>query len=147
MPTPNPMMVPKKRKRIKLDVNKEGLTDKQARFIQEYVTNGYNGTKAAIAAGYSKRSAQEIATENLRKPLIAQEKDRLMSKIADEAGCTKEFVMKRLKDGASLDLEGKAGQIAMKALELIGKHHGLFTEKTEMTIKSHEDWLDDIKDE
>lgn len=146
MPRPNPLEIPGKRKKIRIDVKKEGLTGKQQAFIREYVSNGNNGTQAAIAAGYSKNCARQIAAENLAKPYIAQEKDRLMSKIADEAGCTKEFVMKRLKDCASLS-EDEKGQTVLKALELIGKHHGLFTEKTELTVKSHEDWLDDIKDE
>lgn len=150
MPTPNPMMVPKKRGKVKLLVRDvvDGikLTQKQKLFIQEYIANGSNGTKAAIAAGYSEKTACVMANENLRKPYIAQEKDRLMSKLADEVGCTKEFVLKRLKEGASLCFEDN-GSVALKALELIGKHHGLFTEKTEVTVKGHEDWLEDIKDE
>lgn len=146
MPTPNPMMVPPKRRKVRIDVRKKGLTVKQQVFIREYLTNGYNGTKAAISAGYSKRSAKEIATENFTKPAIVREKDRLMSKIADEAGCTKEFVFKRLMDCSRLS-EDEKGSTVLKALELIGKHHGLFTEKTELTVKSHEDWLEDIKNE
>ena len=146
MPRPNPMLVPEKRKKPRIVVRKEGLTGKQQAFIREYLTNGYNGTKAAIAAGYSKRSAKEIAVENLTKPLIVKEKDRLMSKIADECGCTKELVFNKLKEATTLDMDSK-GSIVLKALELIGKHHGLFTDKAEISVKSHEDWLDDMKDE
>jgi|ERR1043166_7377595 phage terminase small subunit len=147
MPRPNPLLTPDfERKKPRLVVSKNGLTPKQARFVSEYVANGNNGTQAAIAAGYSKNTAFVIASENLRKPKIVQEKDRLMSKLADEVGLTASYVMKRLKDCTNLD-ESEKGQTVLKALELAGKHHGLFTEKTELTVKTHEDWLDDIKDE
>lgn len=45
------------------------LTDKQRRFCEEYVID-WNGTRAAIAAGYSERTAKQIASENLRKNYI-----------------------------------------------------------------------------
>jgi phage terminase small subunit len=45
------------------------LTAKQARFVEAYVTC-LNGTQAAIAAGYSEKTARAIASENLGKPSI-----------------------------------------------------------------------------
>lgn len=58
---------------------KKRLTEKQIRFIAEYLVD-YNGTQAAIRAGYSKKTAYSIAWENLRKPEIAGEiKKRLES--------------------------------------------------------------------
>lgn len=147
MPRPNPMLIPdEKIKKPRLVVNKKGLTPKQALFIKAYVSNGHNGTKAAIAAGYSKSTAKEMAYENLTKPHIAQEKDRLMSKLADSIGLSAEFTLKKLKDCMSLDPE-ENGNTVLKAIELSGKHHSLFTEKSEVTVKSHEDWLENIKDE
>lgn len=47
-----------------------GLTEKETLFIREYCQNGFNGTQAAIKAGYSKKTASEIAYENLIKPHI-----------------------------------------------------------------------------
>lgn len=49
---------------------KNGLTNKQQRFIDEYF-KCWNATEAAIRAGYSKRSARQIGSENLSKPSIA----------------------------------------------------------------------------
>jgi phage terminase small subunit len=46
------------------------LTAKQRLFVQNYLLSG-NGTQAAIAAGYSARTARSIASENLKKPAIA----------------------------------------------------------------------------
>jgi len=148
MPRPNPLLVPEEKdKKPRLVVNKKGLTTKQALFIKAYVTNGHSGVQAAITAGYSKKSAYEIASENLRKPQIVQEKDRLMSILADSVGLSAEFILKRLKDCTLLDPE-ENGTTVMKAIELAGKHHSLFTEKSEVTVKNtHEDWLENIKDE
>lgn len=45
------------------------LRPKQAAFVREYLKD-FNGTQAAIRAGYSAKTAREIATENLSKPAI-----------------------------------------------------------------------------
>jgi phage terminase small subunit len=47
------------------------LTDKQKRFCEEYLVD-FNGTQAAIRAGYSKDTAYSIGSENLRKPELRQ---------------------------------------------------------------------------
>lgn len=48
------------------------LTEKQKQFADEYIRNGGNGTKAALKAGYSKKSARTIAKENITKPHILE---------------------------------------------------------------------------
>ena len=48
------------------------LTITQMRFVAEYI-ECLNGTQAAIAAGYSPRTARSIARENLGKPSIQTE--------------------------------------------------------------------------
>ena len=50
---------------------RRGLTVKQAKFSQLYASNGGNGRQAAIEAGHPPRSAQQIASENLLKPVVA----------------------------------------------------------------------------
>jgi phage terminase small subunit len=46
------------------------LTAKQARFVEEYLTDR-NATQAAIRAGYSPKTAKSIGQENLTKPDVA----------------------------------------------------------------------------
>jgi phage terminase small subunit len=46
------------------------LNAKQLRFVDEYLIDN-NGTAAAIRAGYSPKTARQIAAENLSKPNIA----------------------------------------------------------------------------
>lgn len=49
------------------------VTPKQEAFVNHYLTNGGNGTKAARDAGYagSEHTLAQVAYENLRKPEIA----------------------------------------------------------------------------
>jgi phage terminase small subunit len=64
------------------------LSNKQRAFVEAYLANGFNATKAAIAAGYSEKTAYSIGSENLRKPEISEAvKQRLaeLTMSADEA--------------------------------------------------------------
>ena len=45
------------------------MTEKQKRFCDEYLID-LNATQAAIRAGYSKKTANRIGTENLSKLVI-----------------------------------------------------------------------------
>ena len=54
------------------------LTPKQKRFCEEYAVD-FNGTQAAIRAGYSEHSATVIAYENLIKPYVRSYVEKLIS--------------------------------------------------------------------
>ncbi len=45
------------------------MTPKQQRFVDEYLID-LNATQAAIRAGYSKKTARAVGSENLTKPDI-----------------------------------------------------------------------------
>jgi len=47
------------------------LTDKQARFCNEYLVD-YNATQAAIRAGYSKKTASEQGYQQLHKTSVQE---------------------------------------------------------------------------
>ncbi|MEZ5780187.1 MAG: terminase small subunit [Rhizobiaceae bacterium] len=47
------------------------LTEKQRRFVSEYLAD-HNATQAAIRAGYSVKTARQVASENQSKPDIAE---------------------------------------------------------------------------
>ena len=57
------------------------LTPKQKKFADEYIKTG-NATQSAIEAGYSKKTAAVIATENLIKPNIKAYIEKCMAEIA-----------------------------------------------------------------
>lgn len=58
------------------------LTEKQERFCQEYVVD-LNGTQAAIRAGYSEKTANRIASENLSKLDIQERIQELQKEIQE----------------------------------------------------------------
>lgn len=63
----------------------EGLTPKQRIFVLEYLRT-FNATQAAIAAGYSKKTAYAIGWENLRKPEIQTAIKRAKEQFTEELG-------------------------------------------------------------
>lgn len=79
------------------------LTDKQQRFCEEYIID-WNGTRAAIAAGYSEKTAYSIGSENLRKPEIKDYIAECKNKIEELAGVSKLRAIKQLSRMAFADI-------------------------------------------
>ena len=100
------------------------LTEKQKRFCEEYLID-FNATQAALRAGYSQKTAYSIGDENLRKPEIQLEIQTLIRKRSERTGINADIVIKELVKIAFAETE-ITGKEKMKALELLGKHLGLF---------------------
>lgn len=79
------------------------LTDRQARFCQEYLID-LNGTQAAIRAGYSAKMAGRIAGQNLDKPAVKEYLAKLKSKAAKKLEITHDQVLHQLKTWAESDI-------------------------------------------
>ncbi|MEH0154798.1 terminase small subunit [Limibacter armeniacum] len=75
---------------------KKKLSDKQRRFCEEYIID-WNATRAAIAAGYSERTAYSMGNENLKKPEIQEVLNELRTDIAKQAGLSALKVALELK--------------------------------------------------
>lgn len=109
------------------------LTPKQQRFIEEYLVD-LNATQAAIRAGYSEKTAEAIGHENLRKPQIQERVSAAIQERAERTGITQERVVEELgkvafqeaSDASSSELKYSS---KLKALELLGKHLGMFEGK------------------
>lgn len=71
------------------------LTDKQKRFVEAYLLDP-NGKKAAIAAGYSAKTAEVAASRLLRHVEVAAEINRRREVIQIKAGVTPEMVVSEL---------------------------------------------------
>jgi phage terminase small subunit len=67
---------------------KRKLTPKEERFCYEYLACGMNATKAAIKAGYSKKTATEIGRQNLLKLVIQERIQYMKDNLAETAGIT-----------------------------------------------------------
>src|SRR5687767_14453823 len=68
------------------------LTDKQKRFCEEYLVD-LNATKAAIKAGYSEKTANRIASENLSKPDIQKYLSMRKEELSKSLQITQEMVL------------------------------------------------------
>ncbi|MGG1249900.1 terminase small subunit [Brevibacillus agri] len=67
------------------EIDDGSLTEKQRLFVLEYLRD-FNATRAAMAVGYSKKTAYAIGWENLRKPQIQAEIKRQKEAMAHELG-------------------------------------------------------------
>jgi len=71
------------------------LTDKQKRFVEEYLVD-LNATQAAIRAGYSAKTAGSIGEENLKKPEIAAAIQEAMDARSKRTEITADRVLQEL---------------------------------------------------
>lgn len=125
------------------------LTDKQTAFVREYLVD-LNATQAAIRAGYSERTASRIGPQLLGKTCVREAIEKVQAKRAQRVEVTQDYVLSNLvevvertmqrapvldrKGEQVTDEEGRAvwtfdAKGANRALELLGKHLGIFTDK------------------
>lgn len=106
------------------------MTPKQARFVSEYLID-MNATAAAKRAGYKN---PEIGRQLITKNNVAAAIAAAIKKREKKTEITAEYVLSNLKtivercmSSSEFDARGAA-----KALELLGKHLGMFTDKVKV---------------
>lgn len=125
------------------------MTPRQEKFCIEYLID-LNATQAAIRAGYSKKTADRIANQNLRKLEIqsrikkmrdeyydkaimsAKEVEYLLSKAGRGELKEEVVVVEGVGDGCSeskIIKKRLSAKDRIKALELMGKRHHLFEDQ------------------
>jgi phage terminase small subunit len=78
------------------------LTKRQALFVAEYLTD-LNATRAAIAAGYSRKGAEQTGSVLLRNPKVAQQISKKHGKTLGKLEITAERVLGELAKLAFFD--------------------------------------------
>lgn len=122
------------------------MTKKQEVFVQEYLID-LNATQAAIRAGYSPRTAQEQAARLLSNVMVQKAIQAGMAEREKRVGVKQDYVIQTLLEIVERTMQrapvcdSKGNQIqddqgrdvwdfdaknANKALELLGKHLGMF---------------------
>lgn len=124
------------------------LTAKQQRFVDEYLID-LNATQAAIRAGYKPDNADVTGPRMLGNVRVAEEiacrqRQRAEKSEMDEAWILEQLranVERAMQVEAVVDREGNPtgeytyqGNVANKALELIGKHRGMFVDRSEHKV-------------
>ena len=113
------------------------LSDKQRRFCEEYLSD-CNATQAAIRAGYSERTARTQGQRMSTKSNIQRYIEKLQSERGKRLNISQDDVIRELSDIAFQPLNGEnmtTGAIKVnekiRALELLGKHFGMFVDRVE----------------
>lgn len=139
------------------------LTIKQQKFIDYYIETG-NVTESAKRAGYSPKSAAVTGGETLKKPYIQAALQARLKELESERVASAQEVLEYLtammrgeltEEIVQLDMGGayqrtqKAAFLKdrIKAAELLGKRHQLFTENIKMTAELVPQIIEDIPDE
>lgn len=120
------------------------LTDKQKRFCEEYIVD-LNGTRAYLAAYPLVRSdatARANASRLLTKANIQQYIAELRAEQQQRTQITADAVLGELAKIASTEDVEITGKEKLKALELLGKHLGLFQNGADNTAAL--DKLDEV---
>ncbi len=121
------------------------LNRKQLAFCKEYVIDK-NSARAAIDAGYSKRTARTIGSKLLTKIDVANEVDRLMAIAADKAMLSAVNIIKSIQDTiARCSKEGSEFDPAnvLRGNELLGRNMKMWTDKLEVSSSEYAKMSDD----
>ena len=135
----------------------EKLRERQKRFVEEYLVD-LNATQAAIRAGYSEKTAMEQGYQLLQKTSVQKAIEEAQNKRLERIQISQDEVIRRLLENADIASGKKAivltqirksedGEIVgddvaqfvyepssvNKALELLGKHLGMFANKVDVT--------------
>ena len=116
------------------------LQERHQRFVEEYCVD-FNGAQAAIRAGYSATRANRQAYVLLQREDVQQAIAEAQQARAERVKVSQDWVLRRLVENVERamqnepvrDSEGNEtgiytyqGHVANRALELLGKHLGMF---------------------
>jgi phage terminase small subunit len=102
------------------------LTQKQKRFCEQYLVDN-NATQAAKRAGYSKKTASSIGSENRKKPKIQRYISQLKKARNLRTQVTADRVLQELaKIGFAKAEKGVKTGNKLKALGMLARHLGIF---------------------
>lgn len=128
------------------------LSPKAVLFVEYYLADpSLNASKAVVAAGYKTNNANRLATDLLRQPLVQRTIQEKTEKRFEKFSITQDYVLQKLKSIVEATEDGNP-QAALRGLELLGKHLGLYRDRTEISgpdgeaIKMEQQVKEDVTD-
>lgn len=113
---------------------KKGLTDKQQRFVKEYLVD-YNATAAYKRAGYAPKRAKENAyhlmtTNNNIKEAISRATEKATKKVEVSV----EKVLNMLLKEAEYYGQGSTQSARVQAITQVGRYLSMFSDNTNVNL-------------
>lgn len=107
------------------------LNAKQEAFVYEYMKD-FNGKQAAIRAGYSHRSAESTSSTLLSYPKVKAAVAKFSEAVAEKSKVSVQTIIDGLAEIAFPQAPAVVfPRDRLKAMELLGKHLGMFVERRE----------------
>lgn len=107
------------------------LTTKQTAFIDEYMVCGV-AKDACLKAGYKTKNPTRMGTELLAHPLVKAEINRRKQVRTEKSELTIDFLVQKLLEIIQ-DEQDENPTAALRAIELAGKHLGMYKERQEIS--------------
>ena len=109
-------------------VAKDALTHRQQRFVEEYLVD-FNASGAAVRAGYAESSAGVEGCRLLKNYKVIAAVEAGKERDVRAIQITREWLLERLRQEASGEMEDSTATARIKATELLCKTLGMFEEK------------------
>ena len=124
------------------------LSPKQARFVEEYPVD-LNAAEAVRRAGYSKKNAKQKGYELLHLPKIQEAIVAAIQARSERTKIDQDWIIDRLVENVERSMKLKSitnsggdtvgehvyqGTVANRALELLGRHQGMFTDNLKLDV-------------
>ena len=116
------------------------LNDREKAFVEAYCgVAKFNGSKAAIIAGYSAKTARSKASQLLTKVNIQEYIEKFMTQATEKALCTTEDVVNGLLTEAQCNGEGSSQSARVTAWKALGDYTGGFDKSVSKVDHSSKD--------
>ena len=107
------------------------LTDKMATFVDEYMID-LNASQAVLRAGYKTKAPHKMGAKLMNHPLVSAAIAERRRERQEETKLSADYVINKLVAIANKQ-EDESPQAALRALELLGKHLGLYRDRQEIS--------------
>lgn len=110
----------------------ENLTEKQRKFVDEYLVD-YNGAQAVLRAGFETNHPKKIAYQLLRTEKVKAYLNFKADLKLKNSNIKPDYVIKKVvKAIEEADRDGKSA-IVLKGCELLARHLGMFIDRQELS--------------